>query len=136
MAGLSYGIGAFMAGMLISETRYRYQVESDIAAFRDILLGLFFISVGMLLNLHQIASNIGFVILITLGFILFKAFVITLLTRLFNYEIGVGIRTGLILAQAGEFSFENLVYKELRNRGYFDKMNSYEKKMKDQDLSL
>jgi len=105
MAGLSYGIGAFMAGMLISETRYRYQVESDIAAFRDILLGLFFISVGMLLNLHQIASNIGFVILITLGFILFKAFVITLLTRLFNYEIGVGIRTGLILAQAGEFSF-------------------------------
>lgn len=105
MAGLSYGIGAFMAGMLISETRYRYQVESDIAAFRDILLGLFFISVGMLLNLHQIASNIGFVILITFGFILFKAFVIALLTRLFNYEIGVGIRTGLILAQAGEFSF-------------------------------
>jgi len=81
MAGLSYGIGAFMAGMLISETRYRYQVESDIAAFR------------------------GFVILITLGFILFKAFVIMLLARLFNYEIGVGIRTGLILAQAGEFSF-------------------------------
>lgn len=105
MAGLSYGIGAFMAGMLISETRYRYQVESDIAAFRDILLGLFFISIGMLLNLHQLASNIGFVILITLGFILFKAFVIMLLARLFNYEIGVGIRTGLILAQAGEFSF-------------------------------
>jgi len=105
MAGLSYGIGAFLAGMLISETRYRYQVESDIAAFRDILLGLFFISIGMLLNLHQIASNIGYVILITLGFILFKAFVITFLTRLFNYEIGVGIRTGLILAQAGEFSF-------------------------------
>jgi CPA2 family monovalent cation:H+ antiporter-2 len=105
MAGLSYGIGAFMAGMLISETRYRYQVESDIAAFRDILLGLFFISIGMLLNLHQFASNIGFIILVTLGFILFKAFVIMALARLFNYEIGVGIRTGIILAQAGEFSF-------------------------------
>jgi CPA2 family monovalent cation:H+ antiporter-2 len=105
MAGLSYGIGAFIAGMLISETRYRYQVESDIAAFRDILLGLFFISIGMLLNLHQVASHIGFIILITLGFILFKAFVIMVLARLFNYEIGVGIRTGLILAQAGEFSF-------------------------------
>ncbi len=105
MAGLSFGIGAFMAGMLISETRYRYQVESDIAAFRDILLGLFFISIGMLLNLHQVASNIGFIILVTLGFILFKAFVIMALARLFNYEIGVGIRTGLILAQAGEFSF-------------------------------
>ena len=105
MAGLSYSIGAFMAGMLISETRYRYQVESDIAAFRDILLGLFFISIGMLLNLNQIASNIGLIILITLAFILFKALLITQLTRLFNYEIGVGIRTGLILAQAGEFSF-------------------------------
>ena len=105
MAGLSYSIGAFMAGMLISETRYRYQVESDIAAFRDILLGLFFISIGMLLNLNQIASNIGPIILITLAFILFKALLITQLTRLFNYEIGVGIRTGLILAQAGEFSF-------------------------------
>ncbi|MBA0922030.1 MAG: cation:proton antiporter [Nitrosospira sp.] len=105
MAGLSYSIGAFMAGMLISETRYRYQVESDIAAFRDLLLGLFFISIGMLLNINEIASNISYVILITFGFILFKAFVISLLTRLFNYEIGVGIRTGLILAQAGEFSF-------------------------------
>ena len=105
MAGLSYSIGAFMAGMLISETRYRYQVEADIAAFRDLLLGLFFISIGMLLNLNEIASNIGHVILITFGFVLFKAFVISLLTRLFNYEIGVGIRTGLILAQAGEFSF-------------------------------
>ena len=52
LAGLSYALGAFLAGMLISETRYRYQVESDIASFRDILLGLFFISVGMMLNIN------------------------------------------------------------------------------------
>jgi monovalent cation:H+ antiporter-2, CPA2 family len=105
IAGLSYALGAFMAGMLISETRYRYQVESDIASFRDILLGLFFISVGMLLDLNYLVQHIGLVLALLAGFVLFKALVIALLTRVFGYEIGVGIRTGLILAQAGEFSF-------------------------------
>lgn len=105
MAGLSYALGAFIAGMLISETRYRYQVESDIAPFRDILLGLFFISVGMLLNFNYLLSHIGLVLTLFVGFVLFKAVVIAVLTRLFGYEAGVGIRTGIILAQAGEFSF-------------------------------
>ena len=105
VAGLSYALGAFIAGMLISETRYRYQVESDIASFRDILLGLFFISVGMLLDLTQLANHIGLVLLLLVGFVLFKALVIATLSRLFGYETGVGIRTGMVLAQAGEFSF-------------------------------
>ncbi len=105
IAGLSYALGAFIAGMLISETRYRYQVESDIASFRDILLGLFFISVGMLLDLTQLANHIGLVLLLLVGFVLFKALVIATLSRLFGYETGVGIRTGMVLAQAGEFSF-------------------------------
>jgi CPA2 family monovalent cation:H+ antiporter-2 len=105
LAGLSYALGAFIAGMLISETKFRYQVESDISPFRDILLGLFFISVGMLLDLQQISSNIGLVLLILVGFILFKAAVVALVVRLVKYETGVAIRTGLILAQAGEFSF-------------------------------
>ena len=105
IAGLSYALGAFIAGMLISETRYRYQVESDIASFRDILLGLFFISVGMLLDVYFLVQHIGLVLALLLGFVLFKALVIALLTRVFGYELGVGIRTGLILAQAGEFSF-------------------------------
>lgn len=104
-AGLSYALGAFIAGMLISETRYRYQVESDIAPFRDILLGLFFISIGMLLNLAQLFDHIGLVLVLLIGFILFKALVIAVLTRYFGFETGVGIRTGVILAQAGEFSF-------------------------------
>ena len=104
-AGLSYALGAFIAGMLISETRYRYQVESDIAPFRDILLGLFFISVGMLLNVGQLFDHIGLVLVLLVGFILFKALVIALLIRYFKFETGVGIRTGVILAQAGEFSF-------------------------------
>jgi monovalent cation:H+ antiporter-2, CPA2 family len=105
IAGLSYALGAFVAGMLISETRYRYQVESDIAPFRDILLGLFFISVGMLLNIGQLFDHIGLALLLLTGFLLFKASLIAVLTRYFGFETGVGIRTGLILAQAGEFSF-------------------------------
>ena len=105
LAGLSYALGAFNAGMLISETRYRYQVESDIAPFRDILLGLFFISVGMLLDFYFMLNHIGLVLALLMGFVLFKAVVIAVLTRLFGYETGVGIRTGIILAQAGEFSF-------------------------------
>lgn len=105
LAGLSYALGAFIAGMLISETKYRYQVESDISPFRDILLGLFFISVGMLLDLQQIFNNIGLVLLILVGFILLKASVVALVVRMVKYETGVAIRTGIILAQAGEFSF-------------------------------
>lgn len=105
IAGLSYALGAFIAGMLISETRYRYQVESDIASFRDILLGLFFISVGMLLDFRFVISHIDLVLLLLVGFVLFKAIVIAALTRVFGFETGVGIRTGIILAQAGEFSF-------------------------------
>ncbi|MDD2933544.1 MAG: potassium transporter [Methylotenera sp.] len=105
MAGLSYALGAFIAGMLISETKYRYQVESDISPFRDILLGLFFISVGMLLNIQQIINNIGLVLLILAAFIFFKAAIVAMVVRFVKYEAGVAIRTGVILAQAGEFSF-------------------------------
>jgi len=105
LAGLSYALGAFIAGMLISETKYRYQVESDISPFRDILLGLFFISVGMLLNLQEIFLNIGLVLIILVGFMLIKAAIVALVVRLVKYEAGVAISTGLILAQAGEFSF-------------------------------
>jgi len=105
LAGLSYALGAFIAGMLISETRYRYQVESDIASFRDILMGLFFISVGMLLDFNYLADNIGLVSGLLVAFVLFKAILIAVLVRVYGYEWGVGIRTGVILGQAGEFGF-------------------------------
>ena len=105
LAGLSYALGAFIAGMLISETRYRYQVEADIASFRDILMGIFFISVGMLLDFNYLAQNIGLVFSLLLAFVLFKTAVIAVLVRIYGYEWGVGIRTGVILAQAGEFGF-------------------------------
>ena len=105
LAGLSYALGAFVAGMLISETRYRYQVESDIASFRDILLGLFFITIGMLLNVQQLIASIDQVLLVLAGIIVFKALVVAVVARFFGYEPGVAIRAGVTLAQAGEFSF-------------------------------
>ena len=115
LAGLSYALGAFLAGMLISETRYRYQVESDIASFRDILLGLFFISVGMMLNLNIFIEYLWIIITIFIGYSLFKATLIALLTKAFKYELGVGIRTGIILGQAGEFSFVILALAKEQN---------------------
>lgn len=88
LAGLSYALGAFLAGMLISETRYRYQVESDISSFRDILLGLFFISVGMMLNLQIFVQNFWIILAILISYTLFKASLIALLTKAFKYELG------------------------------------------------
>ena len=105
LAGLSYALGAFIAGMLISETRYRYQVESDIAPFRDILLGLFFITIGMLLDVQQLLANLDLILLLLVALIAFKTLVIALLSRAFGYEPGVAVRAGVTLAQAGEFSF-------------------------------
>ncbi len=105
MAGLSYALGAFLAGMIISETRYRHQVESDITSFRNILLGLFFISVGMMLNINVFINNFNLIVILFLAFTIFKVFLITTLTMIFKYELGVGIRTGVILSQAGEFGF-------------------------------
>jgi CPA2 family monovalent cation:H+ antiporter-2 len=105
MSGLSYALGAFIAGMLISETRYRYQVESDIAPFRDILLGLFFVTVGMLLDIRDLAAHIGWVLLLLAAFVVIKAFVVVQLARAFRHETGVAIRAGVMLAQGGEFGF-------------------------------
>jgi len=103
--GLSYALGAFVAGMLISETKYRYQVESDIAPFRDILLGLFFISVGMLLDVSVLVDHIVLIAFLLILFLVFKIGLIAMLTKFYGFEMGVGVRTGIILGQAGEFSF-------------------------------
>jgi len=105
LAGLSLALGAFVAGILIAETEYRYQVEDDIKPFRDILMGLFFVTIGMLLNLRELFSNLGWVLLLMLSFLLFKAGIVALLGRWYRGDWGVGIRSGLGLAQAGEFGF-------------------------------
>lgn len=105
LAGLSLALGAFVAGMLISETEYRYQVEEDIKPFRDVLLGLFFVTIGMLLDLGSVIAGFGWVLLILLILLPFKAGVVALLARWFADDWGAAIRSGLGLAQAGEFGF-------------------------------
>lgn len=104
-AGLSLALGAFVAGILISETEFRHQVALDIQPFRDVLLGLFFITIGMLLNVHVALAHAGLVLLLLFGPVLAKFVLVTALARLYGCSAGTAIRTGLGLAQAGEFGF-------------------------------
>lgn len=104
-AGLSLALGAFIAGMLISETEYKHQVESDIRPFHDVLLGLFFITIGMLLNWRPVLDHWGLVLLLLTVPVFFKLLLVTLLAKGFGGTTGVSLRTGLYLAQAGEFGF-------------------------------
>lgn len=103
--GLSNTLGAFLAGVLLSETKYRYQVEADIAPFRGILLGLFFVTVGFEIDVRLIANNLPIVSAIVAGILGLKAGVLTLLGRAFGLSASTAMRTGLILSQGGEFAF-------------------------------
>ena len=104
-AGLSMELGAFIAGMLISETRYKNEVDVDIKSFRDVLLGLFFITIGMMLDMKVVLHYWWLVLLIIVSAFFYKFALAAWLTRLFGASRGVSIKTGLALAQAGEFSF-------------------------------
>jgi CPA2 family monovalent cation:H+ antiporter-2 len=104
-AGLSLALGAFIAGMLIAETEYKHQVETDIRPFHDVLLGLFFITIGMKLDWHPVVEQWWLVVLLTVVPVLAKFALIAALVRLFRSPPGTALRTGLYLAQAGEFGF-------------------------------
>jgi len=105
MAGLSLALGAFIAGMLISETEFKHQVETDIRPFHDVLLGLFFISIGMLLDWRLVLERWPLVLVLLVVPTLFKAALVTALSKVLGASSGVSLRTGLYLAQAGEFGF-------------------------------
>lgn len=105
LAGLSLALGAFIAGMLIAETEYKHQVETDIRPFHDVLLGLFFITIGMMLDWMIVLQRWPLVLMLMTVSLLLKLSLITLLTRLMGATMGVALRTGLYLAQAGEFGF-------------------------------
>ena len=104
-AGLSLALGAFVAGMLIAETEFRHRVEEDIKPFRDVLLGLFFVTIGMLLNVRLVIDNLGWVLLALILPVAFKFSLIFGLARGFGATTGTSIRTALALATAGEFGF-------------------------------
>jgi CPA2 family monovalent cation:H+ antiporter-2 len=104
LAGLSLALGAFLAGMLIAETEYRIEVEEDIKPFRDVLLGLFFVTVGMALDLTVVAAQWPFVLLLLVVPVLFKLVLIVVLARAFGAPLAAALRTGFYLAQAGELA--------------------------------
>jgi CPA2 family monovalent cation:H+ antiporter-2 len=103
LAGLSLALGAFLAGALISETEYRFQVEVDIRPFRDVLLGLFFVTIGMMLDPHVALGQAHWVLLLLAVLLAVKASIIFGLSLAFGAEAPVALRTGLALAACGEF---------------------------------
>ena len=103
--GLSTALGAFVAGVVLAESPYRHELETDVEPFRSILLGLFFLSVGMLLDLKLIANRPLFVIGIAAGVIVSKTMIISLIDRAFGGKWQNSVRLGLLLSQAGEFGF-------------------------------
>ena len=115
LAGLSLALGAFIAGMLVSETEYKHQVETDIRPFHDVLLGLFFITVGMSLDWHIVMQRWALVGLLLLVPLAFKLGLVTVLARVLGATAGVSLRTGLYLAQAGEFGFVLLTLAQERS---------------------
>ncbi|MGF6329547.1 CPA2 family monovalent cation:H+ antiporter-2 [Pseudomonas sp. BS3782 TE3695] len=105
LLGLSPALGAFLAGMLLGESHYRHQIEADIRPFRDILLGVFFVSIGMLIDLRLFASHGLLILSLTLGLLLIKGTVVALLVKWRGSDVETAWRSGLALAQGGEFCF-------------------------------
>ncbi|MEO7603157.1 MAG: cation:proton antiporter, partial [Sphingomicrobium sp.] len=102
---LSVALGAFVAGVMLAESPYRHEIESDVEPFRSILLGLFFLAVGMTLDLATIAERPLFVVGIAVAVIVIKGLLIAGLARIFGNDWRRSIRLGLLLSQAGEFGF-------------------------------
>ena len=105
LAGLSLALGAFVAGMLISETEYKLQVEEDIKPFRDVLMGLFFVTIGVKLDMHILLGLWWQVLLALLGLLVIKALIVGLLSWRLGASPGNAIRSALWLCAGGEFGF-------------------------------
>ncbi len=101
---ISYSLGAFIAGMLLAESKYKYQIESDLTPFRDLFLGLFFLSVGLMIDLKYVLEHFDWIIFITLGVMGLKIGFLYLVGILF-YAKRTAIKTAILLSQVGEFSF-------------------------------
>ncbi|MBM3570201.1 MAG: hypothetical protein FJX46_15765 [Alphaproteobacteria bacterium] len=104
-AGLSLALGAFLAGLLLAETAYRHQIEVDIKPFKGLLLGLFFITVGLGIDLPAVAAQTGWIVASVIGLIAIKATIAAALCLAFGQPRDVAVRAGLLLAEGGEFAF-------------------------------
>jgi CPA2 family monovalent cation:H+ antiporter-2 len=105
LLGLPMSLGAFIAGITLGESRYRHQIEADIRPFRDVLLGLFFVGVGALLNAPILLAHGPALLLATVALLCIKAGLIALLARALGESAGNSVRVGGMLAQGGEFAF-------------------------------
>lgn len=105
LEGLSLALGAFVAGMLLSETEYRFQVEDDIRPFRDILLGFFFITVGMKLDIQAVGSQWQLILMLLTVLLVVKALVVFLIAWRMKHPVADSMKSALYLAQGGEFGF-------------------------------
>ncbi|HXW09423.1 MAG TPA: cation:proton antiporter, partial [Steroidobacteraceae bacterium] len=103
--GLSMPLGGFLAGMLLAETEFKHQTEAVIKPFHDILLGVFFVSVGMLLNLAELLAQLPLVLLVLVVLLATKAVVVTFVVRLFVANTRKALRTGIVVCLGGEFGF-------------------------------
>lgn len=103
--GLSLALGAFAAGLLVAETEFQLQAEESIAPFKGLFLGLFFMSVGMSIDLQLILDQLKLIFWLSFGLILLKAFIIFILCIFFKFSIGISMHIGLILSQGSEFAF-------------------------------
>lgn len=103
--GLSFALGAFIAGLMVAETEYRYRVEEEILSLKSLLMGLFFMTIGMSFDTNLLLEALLQIIEITFGLIALKAFIIIILCRIFRFPLAPAIHTGLLLSQGGEFSF-------------------------------
>lgn len=103
LAGLSLALGAFLAGMMLAETEYRHQIDAVIRPFRDILLGLFFISIGMLLDVPLLLASFGVVAALLIGMLVLKALIAAAAARLFVNSTFKAVRTGIVVSIGGEF---------------------------------
>ena len=103
--GLSLALGGFLAGMLLAETEYRHQLETVIRPFRDVLIGLFFITIGTLLDLQLLIRQWWLVLLLLVGLLLAKTIIVTLVARLGTDNSRKALRVGIVMAQGGEFGF-------------------------------
>jgi len=103
--GLSLAMGAFLAGIMLAETEYQHHIENEIRPFRDVLMGLFFISVGSQFDWHIIFDDPLAVIVLTLGLIVGKGLAIMLITSYAGYSRGIAIKSGILLGQGSEFGF-------------------------------
>lgn len=102
--GFSYGLGSFLAGMMIAETHYKYQVEADLAPFRDLLLGVFFVSVGMQIDPRILGEKFGSIILMVMGVMSVKGLIIFIIL-VFTHGKTTALKAAVALSQVGEFSF-------------------------------